>query len=151
MKRLVVALLIAGCLNNPATAAEPPIVEAVVYTKKGEIPLQLELANTPPAREKGLMQRATIPQDGMLFLFPVASDHHFWMKNTSLPLDIIFISPAHTIAHIEHNVEPYSLEHRSSGKLINSVIELDAGRAVKDGIAVGDKLRYELPASIAVY
>lgn len=135
--------------QNPTTSAT---TDAVIYTKHGEVPLKLELAITPEARVQGLMNRESIqPLDGMLFIFPEPHDYHFWMKNTPIPLDMLFVRQDHTVAHIEENVPPRTLAERSADDdAICAVIELDGGRASREGIAEGDHVRYEIPAHMEI-
>lgn len=153
--RLFLFTLWATCVPvAPVVAAEenspPTIVEVVVYTKKGEIPLQLELAATDAQREKGLMNRDSLaPHDGMLFLFPTPKDHTFWMKNTRIPLDMLFVRENMTIAHIA-SATPHSLKGQHAGEAICAVIELDGGRASREVIAVGDHVRYDLPETVEI-
>lgn len=128
-----------------------PTTDAVIYTTKGEVPLRLEVATTEATREEGLMNRTSLePHDGMLFLFPTPSDYSFWMKNTSLPLDMIFIGPDQTVVAIAANTKPFSLATHHAGKPVEAVIELDGGRAAKDAVAVGDKVGYGLPKSLKI-
>lgn len=132
-------------------AALAASIDATIYTKKGEVPLQLELAATPESRVKGLMDRDSLdPLDGMLFLFPTPHDYSFWMKDTRLPLDMLFIDEQRRIVHIEANVAPYTKAERSSGQPVVAVIELDGGRASAESIAKGDHVRYDLPPSFKV-
>ena len=143
------ALAMTMIFNTPAHAAQT--VDATIYTQKGELPLQLELAATPETRVKGLMHRDSLdPLDGMLFLFPTPHDYSFWMKDTRLPLDMLFIDAQRRIVHIEAQVAPYSKSERSSGQAIVAVIELDGGRASAESIAEGDHVRYDWPASFTV-
>lgn len=133
----------------PGMAAEA--VDVTVYTTKGEVPLQLELAATPESRIQGLMHRDTLaPLDGMLFLFPKAHDYAFWMKDTRIPLDILFVNDEQRIVHIARDVAPYTKAERASGQPIVAVIELDGGRALKEAIAEGDHVRYDLPKSLEI-
>lgn len=147
MRSFIAAILV---LLLPALSMAQS-TEAVVFTQKGEVPLKLELAVTQPAREKGLMHRQQLaPYDGMLFVFPTPSTLRFWMKNTPLPLDMLFIDTKHRIIHISANTVPFSTDvHASNGDAI-AVIELDGGRASRDGIAVGDNVRYALPDTVIV-
>ncbi len=136
----------------PALAlAAPATTDVTVYTKAGERPLKLEMATTPDTREHGLMGRNDLgDDDGMLFVFPKAYDAAFWMKDTPLPLDMLFIGPDHTVTHIETQAQPYSLNPRKAGAATIAVIELDGGQAAKDGVAVGDMVRYALPLDMPV-
>lgn len=153
--RLLLTTLCATCyLAAPVAAAEvlpAPVVDAVIYTKTGEVPVTLELAATPETRETGLMKRDTIgPHDGMIFIFPKAEDHTFWMKNTRIPLDMLFVRENRTIAHIASNTVPHSLTGRHADEPVCAVIELDGGRASREGIAEGDHVRYDLPPTVEV-
>ena len=143
--------LLLALLFFPLTAGATGTIDAVIFTKQGERPLRLELATTPEEREQGLMNRSNLaPNDGMLFVFPTANRVAFWMKDTKLPLDMLFIGPLMDIIHIEADTVPYSLTHHNSPNPTQAVIELDGGRAAKDGIAEGDMVRYALPKNISV-
>lgn len=136
------ALVVAFC----ATSAMAEVVDATIFTRKGEVPLRLELAATPETRIKGLMDRDSLdPLDGMLFIFPTAHDYTFWMKDTRIPLDMLFIDEKNSIAHIEAKVPPYTKAERASGQPVIAVIELDGGRASAESVAKGDHVRYDLP------
>lgn len=149
MKHLcrLAALMVAFC----ATSALAEDVDATVFTKKGEVPLRLEVAATPETRIKGLMDRDSLaPLDGMLFLFPSPHDYSFWMKDTRIPLDMLFIDDKNRIVHVEADVPPYTKAERASGQQVVAVIELDGGRASRESIAKGDHVRYDLPPSFQV-
>lgn len=108
----------------------------------------LEIANTPSEREKGLMFRKSMEEDrGMLFIFPVERQQSFWMKNTYIPLDMIFISSQFEVVGIVENATPFSEEQRSVAGVSQFVIELNGGRAKELGIRKGDKvnLHSEIP------
>jgi uncharacterized membrane protein (UPF0127 family) len=75
----------------------------------------------------------------MLFVFDEDSDHHFWMKNTFIPLDMIFISGDGIVAGIVHNAAPHSLEARSVGRKSRYVLEISGGAAARLGIAEGQR------------
>ncbi len=112
-------------------------------THRGALTLNLELVTTPEGRERGLMNRTSLqPYDGMAFFFPRVAPQYFWMKNTLIPLDILFIDQNRRIVTIARG-EPFSEARLGSNGPIETVIELDAGRAAKDGIAVGDVVHYE--------
>lgn len=106
-------------------------------------PLKLELAISDSERGKGLMWRkpGSLPPDqGMLFIFPEVSDHLFWMENTYLALDMIFISPESKVVGILENVQPLTREQRKVGVPNQFVVELLAGRARQLGIDKGAEL-----------
>ncbi len=150
MKKLIWLAALAAMIGA-CSAKALEVVDAVVYTTQGEVPLKLELAATPETREHGLMKRDTLsPNDGMLFLFPTAEDYAFWMKDTRIPLDMLFINAAHEVVHIEVAAKPFSTRSRSSGKDIVAVIELDGGRAGRESIVEGDRVRYDLPPALEV-
>lgn len=90
------------------------------------------------------MYRRELPElRGMLFLFPREAPLSFWMKNTPLPLDIIFINAAHTIVGIAQNTTPFSRKPLPSGSPAQFVLEVNSGFCQQHGVAIGD--RVELP------
>lgn len=100
-----------------------------------------EVAATDRQRSQGLMFREEMAADhGMLFVFNRESEQFFWMKNTPLPLDILFISSAGRIVSIAANTTPFSEKVIPSGKPARFVLELNAGTAANLGIAVGDEV-----------
>lgn len=152
MRLMVKALAVSLCLLLPGLAGAAQTVDAVIYTRQGERPLKLELAATPETREHGLMKRRELkPVDGMLFIFPEAGDYGFWMKNTLIPLDMLFVAENRTIVSIAANTVPNSRTIHSASQPIRAVIELDGGRANRDAIDVGDKVRYDLPDDIQIH
>lgn len=135
----------------PFGQAAATTIEATIYTQQGERMFTLETASTPTEREQGLMNRDRLkPNDGMVFLFPRAGRYKFWMKDTRIPLDMIFIDDTQTVVAIEADVPPNSTGLRTSKAPAIAVIELDGGRAAREGIAPGDKVRYVLPETITV-
>jgi uncharacterized membrane protein (UPF0127 family) len=110
---------------------------------------QVEMATTPPEQETGLMFRKSVPADaGMLFIFPTVQPEPFWMKNTLVPLDMVFINPDGTIRAIAENTVPYSLAPVESGGPVLAVLELQGGITAQDDISVGDRVtapQFSLP------
>lgn len=105
----------------------------------------IEIAKTPEQRSQGLMHRDTLTEEeSMLFLFPEESIHNFWMKNTLIPLDIIWISKEKKVVHIKHNAQPCT----TLCPLIipnapaSYVLEINAGLAGKYNIEEGDKVNF---------
>lgn len=128
-----------------------PVIPATVTTKNSTVPLKLELAITPETRARGLMERNSLaPNDGMLFVFPKEERLAFWMKNTPLSLDMLFIGADGTIVDIAPKTTPLSEVPIHSSAPAISVIELAGGEARTKGIAVGDKVTYTLPAGAHV-
>ena len=145
MKKLLLALLL--CLCSNAYAAQT--VAVTDHSVQGNVPLTLEIAATPPMREHGLMDRDTLaPYDGMLFLFPKTARIAFWMKNTRIPLDMIFIDDKGRIVQIAAKTTPYSETPVDSTKPVNAVIELAGGQAAAKKLQIGDSITYTLPPGL---
>ena len=104
---------------------------------------RVELARTAQEQARGLMFRTAMGADeGMLFPFDPPRDASFWMKNTVIPLDIIFIGTDGRVLNINANAEPYSLEPRSSAGIAKAVLELNGGRAAALGIVPGAQVKW---------
>lgn len=104
----------------------------------------VELARTEAERERGLMFRQKLGADeGMLFLFPESADHAFWMKNTPIPLDMIFIAEGGTVVGVVAEAEPFSTAPRSVGAPSRYVLEVNGGWSAAHGVARGDRVRLE--------
>lgn len=102
---------------------------------------KIKLAVTPEQQERGLMFVNDMPDDeGMLFLFKESGPKSFWMKNTFLPLDMIFISDDGTIEHIAANAKPLSLDPVDSESDALAVLEVNGGLCERMGIKEGDKV-----------
>jgi uncharacterized membrane protein (UPF0127 family) len=104
---------------------------------------RVEVARTMEQQEKGLMFRTAMgPDEGMLFPSDTAELRSFWMKNTVIPLDIVFIGPDHLISNIAANAVPYSLEPINSEGAAIAVLELNGGRAAQLGIVPGARVSW---------
>ena len=112
-----------------------------IQTQDGrELYFDVELANTQETTAKGLMFRKEMKENhGMIFIFPMSQRLSFWMKNTYLPLDIIFMDPQGTILNIEKGV-PLNEESVYSRGLAKAALELNQGTAERMGIQAGDKI-----------
>jgi uncharacterized membrane protein (UPF0127 family) len=109
-----------------------------IRSKKGAHHFTVEIAGTPDQQEKGLMFRSSLAGDrGMIFPYKPAQEVAFWMKNTLIPLDIIFIRSDGTIVRIT-KAEAMDLTPLPSGEPIAAVLEIAGGRAAELGIAEGD-------------
>lgn len=111
-----------------------------------ESPVQftVEIADTPDLTSLGLMNREYLAENaGMLFVFPYADKRSFWMKNTILPLDIIFIDSVGKIVQISENTTPFSTESVVCLKPANYVLEVNAGTAEKYNITTGDIVSWD--------
>ncbi|MGR7997147.1 MULTISPECIES: DUF192 domain-containing protein [unclassified Xanthobacter] len=112
-----------------------------IATAKGVIVLEVEVAQTDAERTNGLMYRTSLPeQHGMLFDFKEDQPVYMWMKNTYIPLDMLFIRSNGTIARIAANATPHSTETISSGEPVRAVVEIGGGEAARLGIAPGDRV-----------
>jgi uncharacterized membrane protein (UPF0127 family) len=134
---LAVALMAAAA--NFAQAAELQTLE--IASKSGVHAFQVEMAITPEEKERGLMFRRELPEgQGMLFDFQIDQPVAFWMKNTYIPLDMLFIRSDGRIARIAENTEPRSERNIPSGAPVRAVLEVIGGTAKKLGIAPGDRV-----------
>jgi uncharacterized membrane protein (UPF0127 family) len=103
----------------------------------------VELARTEEEQATGLMNRSSLaPDRGMIFPFDPPRDASFWMKNTLIPLDMIFIRADGTIANIEANTVPMSLQPVYSDGPVAAVLEIAGGRSAELGIKAGDKVKW---------
>ena len=115
--------------------------EVVVVTQSGQYAFLVEIADTPEKRSKGLMYRRNLGSDrGMLFDFRQATMASMWMKNTYIPLDIIFIASNGRIVNIEADTVPQSLHTISSLGPVRAVLELNAGIAARITAHPGDRV-----------
>jgi uncharacterized protein len=125
-----------------ACRADPNVA---ISTRQGrEVVFQVEIADSPAKRELGLQYRRDLaPDRGMIFLFPAETEQTFWMKNTPIPLDMIFIDHERRIVGIVEQTMPFSLDARSVGKPSQFVLEINGGLAKRYGIQAGDRVRFE--------
>jgi uncharacterized protein len=115
----------------------------VLKTGSGEHSFNVEVATTNQERAIGLMFRRSLPADaGMLFLYDRAQPAAMWMKNTLIPLDMVFIGTDGKVHRIEQNTEPFSMELISSDGPVVGVLELNGGAAAKIGLKRGDTVVY---------
>ena len=122
-----------------------PLEKVTIMTASGQKSFDVEVMRTESEREKGLMFRNYLPADrGMLFDFGAEREVFMWMKDTPLPLDMVFIRKNGLIARIAANTEPYSLTALSSGEPVIAVLEINAGITEKLGIRAGDKVIHPL-------
>jgi hypothetical protein len=113
----------------------------VLKTETGDHSFDIEVATTDQDRALGLMFRRSLPENaGMLFLYDPPQPAAMWMKNTLIPLDIVFISPDGRVHRIESGAEPFSTSLIPSEGTISAVLELNAGQADKIGLKRGDKV-----------
>jgi uncharacterized membrane protein (UPF0127 family) len=136
-------LFAAAAPAGGATALEQSPL--TIETGDGRFEFQVELAATPEERAKGLMFRDSLADDrGMLFDFGEPKPVAMWMRNTYIPLDIIFIRADGSIARIARNAEPLSDAVIDSGEPVTAVLELRGGLTGERGIDAGDRVVHDL-------
>ncbi|PEQ12820.1 hypothetical protein B2G71_11060 [Novosphingobium sp. PC22D] len=166
IRRAIAAIAFALCAcssNGPSEAASPaaslgqsavhpvsglPVIDLAVKGKGGPHAFRVELARTAQEQAKGLMFRTEMgPDEGMLFPMEPPRQASFWMRNTVIPLDLVFVGEDHHVLNIAANAVPYDESQlKSDGKVI-AVLELNGGRAAELGIAPGDEVTWTLPAA----
>ena len=132
--------------GDGSAAPAKPTVSPIVYlaTPKGDIPIKVEVVATEPKIEKGLMYRQHLPLDsGMLFMMGREHQWSFWMRNTLIPLDMIFIAKDMTIAGIVENAEPLTENLRKVDAPSLYVLEVNGGFTKSAGIVAGAQVRFE--------
>lgn len=138
---LVVALISAAWAWSSLGKSQQDVL--TIYGEAGSHSFQVELADTAEEQAKGLMFRDSLdPSGGMLFVFPQPQPVAFWMKNTFIPLDMIFIDERKRIVGITKMAEPQSLDARASPVPVVAVLEILGGRSDELGIRVGDAVDY---------
>ncbi|MDF1722218.1 MAG: DUF192 domain-containing protein [Minwuia sp.] len=146
--RPVLSLFLLLATVMPAAAQDMTALS--VETAGGERRFAVEVADTPATRRRGLMFREAMPLDhGMLFNFERNQHQSFWMKNTPLPLDIIFIDRRGIIVHIHHNAVPYDETPIPSVRPASAVLEVNGGVARLSGIAMGNQVRHAIFGNLA--
>lgn len=135
-------IIFALLLQASACQAQPQVT---IATQGGrELTFQVEVADTPTKRELGLQYRRDLAVDrGMIFLFPGESEHAFWMKNTPIPLDMIFINKDRKIVGIVEQAVPFSTDSRSVPGASQFVLEINGGLSKAHGIKTGDAVRFQ--------
>ncbi len=147
-RRAAFLLVVFSCANG--STSKPPQennaqASVVLGTSSGgSVKVDVEIAATPGDRERGLMHRSSLAEGtGMLFLFPREETLTFWMKDTLIPLDMIFIRADMSVAGIIENAEPLTLTNRTVGTPSQYVLEVNGGWASKHEIAPGARVRFE--------
>jgi uncharacterized protein len=141
MRLAAVALFAALVFGLFASARASGTDTIEIVGGSGVHPFSVELASNDAERERGLMYRKSLPEGhGMLFDFGYPQPTAFWMHNTYIPLDIIFIAPDGHIIRIAENAKPMNDSLIPSGGLVRGVLEVIGGTARKLGIKAGDKV-----------
>jgi uncharacterized membrane protein (UPF0127 family) len=109
----------------------------------GQMRFTVELADTPAERSQGLMYRESLPRSaGMLFVYDRPQRATFWMKNTLIPLDMIFIDHRGMVRYVHHMAVPGDLTTIDGGTGIRAVLEINGGQARQLGVTVGTEVRH---------
>ncbi len=138
-------LTLACCMLSAAVLANP---KATVTIHDGEQQhrFEVEVVATPESRSQGLMYRSELPEDaGMLFVFERAAEVAFWMRNTFIPLDMIFIDRHGRIVRIHPQAQPHDDTLISSGQPVTHVLEINGGLAAELGIESGQRMTISWP------
>lgn len=132
---LFISIVYSACTPKP---------EVIIHARDKPVRVRVELALTPAEQERGLMYRQKLDaNNGMLFVFAETEVHSFWMKNTSIPLDMIFIDKDGEIVGIVENAVPFTTSSRMVPHPSRYVLEVNAGFAAAQGIQAGQ--RVEMP------
>jgi len=135
--------LLALALFAQASAFATGTGTLVLKTETGDHNFTIEVATTREEQALGLMFRRSLPENaGMLFIYQQPQPAAMWMKNTLIPLDMVFISPDGRVLRIETNTEPFSTVVIPSEGTVSAVLELNAGQADRIGLKRGDKVVY---------
>lgn len=135
----ILLILLAAQLCGCRKPAEPPRLPTTPM-QIGTQTYELEIANTDADRQKGLMDRETLPTGrGMIFVFAKEAPRSFWMKNVVFPLDIIFLDATGRVVDVKRML-PLDLRSVSSARPAKYAIELAAGQASASGVKIGDVL-----------
>ncbi|MET1755498.1 DUF192 domain-containing protein [Novosphingobium sp. RD2P27] len=162
---LALALALGGCSSGAldsssaaaavtqADAVHPvsrlPVIDLAVSSETGRHNFRVEVASSPEQQARGLMFRTEMgPNEGMLFPEKTPRQPSFWMKNTVIPLDIIYIGTDGRVLNIVQGL-PYDLTPLPAEGLASGVLELNGGRAAGLGIKPGDKVSWTLPQASA--
>ena len=152
---------VSACSKNSSDSAKTKEVKSendsvIKFEKDGELTfttksgdyitqIDIEIADTNPKRMQGLMFRESMKENrGMLFIFPTEEFQSFWMKNTVIPLDMIFVNAKREIVNIHKNTTPYSEQTYPSTSPSKYVVEVNAGFTDNYNIKPGDKIVWRI-------
>ena len=160
---IAVAMLVGCAKPQTAAPAQPQASGSTMEVKAEAGPrvtfpdgyvVSIEIAANDEMRAQGLMFRDQLrPATGMLFLFPKDDEYPFWMKNTRIPLDMIWLDASRRIVHIKHDVPPCRIENCPSyppNAIARYVLEVAGGVAKEHGLKPGDVLRIDGTENVVV-
>ncbi|HEY8124182.1 MAG TPA: DUF192 domain-containing protein [Methylocystis sp.] len=143
--RTLIMSLVLTLVGSTVALAEPAVENLRIVTATGEHDVKVEIADTPKARARGLMFRKSMPADhGMLFEFKAEGPVSMWMRNTYIPLDMVFIGRDGRVVGVAADTEPMSERIIASPGPAYAVLELNAGAARKMSLAPGDQVRHRM-------
>ena len=135
------AALALACASKKGGDPVPAPRVVVETAAGGRHAVAVELARTDAQRARGLMDRASLADDaGMLFLFEETADHSFWMKNTLIPLDMLFVDSGGCVVKVHERARPGDLSTIKANVPVALVVELAGGTAATLGLAKGDRV-----------
>jgi uncharacterized membrane protein (UPF0127 family) len=138
-----IRLLVAALVLLVVAACSSGEDRLVLHTGKGDFAFTVEIADTNEERAKGLMFRNELAADaGMLFDYGKEQETSFWMQNTLIPLDMIFIGADGVVKNIHVNAKPLDTTPIPSGVPVRFVLEIPGGRSREIGLAVGDRVEH---------
>ncbi len=145
MIRTTLALVFLSFLLSGIAQAECRPDRVELRNDLAQVRFDIELAVTPEERSRGLMFRESMPgRSGMLFIFDPPQRVAFWMKNTLIPLDMIFVDRAGTVTRVHEGAIPGDLSPIEGGDSVYAVLEINAGLAERYGIRPGTQMRHEV-------
>jgi hypothetical protein len=140
---IVLALIVFTEIPRPRPSYGPTV--EMLTQEDSRVLFKVEVADTGENQSRGLMNRTSLPADGgMLFAFDGDDYRYFWMENTLIPLDMVFISGDGIIINIHENATPLSREVIRSGKPCRYVLEVNGGTCRAQGIEIGDKVQLSI-------
>ncbi|MDA7429785.1 DUF192 domain-containing protein [Primorskyibacter aestuariivivens] len=150
---LTLAVSAAGVWGSAARASDCRADRIDLRAPFGTVSFTVEIADTMQSRARGLMHRTELAEDaGMLFIYAVTREAGFWMKNTLIPLDMIFINARGIVHKVHSNAQPHDLTGINSDGPIRAVLEINGGLARKLGIRPGTVVRHPgLPQARAAW
>ena len=151
---LLTYMLITSSCFSQSSSSNLPLVSLQFVNQDGlrSPKLELEVVASPATRSFGLMYRKSLKQEaGMLFVFPDEGMRSFWMKNTYVPLDIIYLNSDKRIVTIVEQARPTSLQSYKSDKKAQYVVEIGAGLAKKWNLSNGSYAEFTIPREIEIH
>ena len=140
---LLATLFLFACGKAPEPKPTTPLI--ITTSANGEVRFNVETAQTPEELQTGLMHRTEMPSNnGMIFVFDPIRPVQMWMKNTKLPLDMLFVTANGQIIMIKEKATPMSETRITCKDPVKAVIELNSGQVARHKIQVGDFVKHQV-------